>query len=100
VKKNTSAPSSAGKHHNASQEMLSHVVTQLRANITSAPETTQLDVGLNELRVAIDEHPELNVTKVVALHRRIVNGDYKIDSERLAGKLMELESSLDSQYSG
>ena len=100
MKKNTSAPSSAGKQLNASQEMLRPVVTQLRANITSAPETTQPDVDLNELRAAIDELPELNVTKVVALHRRIVNGDSKIDSERLAGKLIELESSLGSQYSG
>ena len=80
--------------------MLSPVVTQLRANITSAPKTTQPDVDLNELRAAIDELPELNVTKVVALHRRIVNGDYKTDSKRLSGKLTELESSLDSQYSG
>jgi anti-sigma28 factor (negative regulator of flagellin synthesis) len=54
-------------------------------------------VDLNELRAAIDELPELNVTKVVALHRRIVNGDFKIDSERLAGKLIELESSLDCE---
>jgi len=98
VKKNTSAPSSTEKH-NASQEMLRPVVTQLRANITSAPETTQPDADLNELRAAIDELPELNITKVVALHRRIVNGDCKIDSERLAGKLIKLESSLDSQYS-
>jgi len=77
--------------------MLSPVVTQLRANITSAPKTTQTDVDLNELRAAIDELPELNVTKVVALHRRIVNGDFKIDSERLAGKLIELESLLDCE---
>ena len=100
MKKNTLAPRSAGKHRNASQEMLRPVVTQLRANITIAPETMQPDVGLNELRAAIDDLPELNVTKVVALHRRIVNGDYKIDSKRLSGKLTELESSLDSQYSG
>ena len=79
--------------------MLRPVVTQLRANITSGPETTQPDKDLNELRAAIDELPELNVAKVVALHRRIVKGDCKIDSERLAGKLIELESSLDSQYS-
>jgi len=39
----------------------------------------------------------LNVTKVVALHRRIVNGDFKIDPERLAGKLIELESLLDCE---
>ena len=80
--------------------MLRPVVTQLRVNITIAPETTQPDVDLNELRSAIYELPELNVTKVVALHRRIVDGDYKIDSKRLSGKLTELESSLDSQYSG
>jgi anti-sigma28 factor (negative regulator of flagellin synthesis) len=97
VKKNTSTPSSSGKHHNASCEMLRPVVTQLRANITSAPKTAQPDVDLNELRAAIDELPELNVTKVVALHRRIVNGDFKIDPERLAGKLIELESLLDCE---
>ena len=77
--------------------MLSSAVTQLRANSTNVPEAAEPDIDLNELRAAIDELPELNATKVVALHRRIVNGDYKIDSERLAGKLMELESSLDSE---
>ena len=99
MKKNTSAASSPGKHHSANQQMLRPMVTQLRANVTNAPETTQPDGDLNELRAAINELPELNVTKVVALHRRFVNGDCKIDSERLAGKLIELESSLDSQYS-
>jgi len=81
--------------------MLRSVVTQLRANITSAPKAASLtqepEIDLNELRAAIDELPELNATKVVALHRRIVNGEYKIDSERLADKLIELESSLDSE---
>ena len=99
MKKNTSAPNSSGKHQNTSQEMLKPVVTQLRANITSASETAQPDVDLHDLRTAIDDLPELNVTKVVALHRRIVSGDYKIDSERLVGKLVELESSLDCEYS-
>jgi len=54
-------------------------------------------MDFDELRAAIDELPELNSTKIVALHRRIVNGDCKIDSERLASKLIELESSLDSE---
>lgn len=81
--------------------MLRSVVTRLQTNIPrtsqSALETQEPDIDLNELRAAIDDLPELNTTKVVALHRRIVNGDYKIDSERLAGKLIELESSLDSE---
>ncbi len=101
VKKNTSAASPSGKHQNTSQEMLRSVVTRLQANAPSArktaPQTQEPDVDLNELRAAIDELPEMNATKVVALHRRIVNGDYQIDSERLAGKLIELESSLDSE---
>ena len=73
------------------------MVTQLRVNIPNAPTTTEPDIDLDELRAAIDELPELNATKLVALHRRIGNGDYKIDSERLAGKLIVLESSLDSE---
>jgi len=72
------------------------VVTLLRVNISNAPKTTEPDIDLDELRAAIDELPELNSTKIVAMHRRISNGDYKIDSERLVGKLIELESSLDS----
>ena len=73
------------------------MVTRLQAHIPSAPHSKEPDIDLNELRAAIDELPELNATKVVALHRRIVNGDYKIDSQRLAGKLIELESSLDPE---
>ena len=80
--------------------MLRSVVTRLQAPIASAAhadlETQQPDIDLSELRAVIDELPELNATKVVALHRRIVNGDYKVDSQRLAAKLIELESSLDS----
>jgi len=97
VKKITPAASLSGKHQNTSQEMLRPVVTRLQAHIPSAPHSKEPDIDLNELRAAIDELPELNATKVVALHRRIVNGDYKIDSQRLAGKLIELESSLDPE---
>jgi flagellar biosynthesis anti-sigma factor FlgM len=96
VKKTTLAASPSGKLQNTSQEMLRSVVTQLRVNTSNAPKTTEPDIDFDELRAAIDELPELNSTKIVALHRRIVNGDYKIDSERLASKLIELESSLDS----
>jgi|TARA_B110000091_G_C13401053_1_gene304152 flagellar biosynthesis anti-sigma factor FlgM len=97
VKNTTLAASPSGKLQNTSQEMLRSVVTQLRVNTSNAPKTTEPDIDFDELRAAIDELPELNSTKIVALHRRIVNGDYKIDSERLASKLIELESSLDSE---
>ncbi len=72
------------------------MVTRLQANPRDTAAERQLpDIDLGELRAAIDDLPELNATKVVALHRRIVNGDYKIDSKRLAAKLIELESALD-----
>lgn len=97
MKKTTSAASPSGKHQDSDQEVLRSVVTQLRANTTNTPKTIEPDIDLDILRAAIDELPELNASKLVSLHRRIVNGHYKIDSERLAGKLVELESSLDSE---
>lgn len=79
--------------------MFRSVVTRLQAKtpVTQepAPQAEGPDIDLDELRAAIDDLPELNATKLVALHRRIVNGDYKIDSERLADKMIELEYSLD-----
>ena len=70
------------------------VVTNLRVNIQKAD---QPDIDLDKICAAVDELSELNSTKIVALDRRIGNGHYKIDSERLSGKLIELESSLDSK---
>ena len=75
-------------------EMDIPVVTKLRVNIQKAD---QPDIDLDKICATVDELPELNATKIVALDRRIGNGYYKIDSERLSGKLIELESSLDSK---
>jgi anti-sigma28 factor (negative regulator of flagellin synthesis) len=75
--------------------MFRSAVTRLQTNIAADASTPETEIDLDELRAAIDELPEVNATKLVALHRRIVNGDYKIDSERLAGKLIALESALD-----
>ena len=73
------------------QETVRSVVTSLQRD----KQQVEPDIDLDELRAALDELPRINATKVVSLHRRIVNGDYKVDSERLAEKLMELEASLD-----
>lgn len=73
------------------QETVRSVVTSLQRD----KQQVEPDIDLDELRAALDELPTINATKVVSLHRRIVNGDYKVDSERLAEKLMELEASLD-----
>ena len=73
------------------QETVRSVVTSLQRD----KQQVEPVIDLDELRAALDELPTINATKVVSLHRRIVNGDYKVDSDRLAEKLMELEASLD-----
>ena len=75
-------------------EMYRPVVTKLRVNVQKA---AQSDIDLDKLCATVDELSELNSTKIVALDRRIGNGNYKINSKRLAGKLTELESYLDTK---
>lgn len=51
-------------------------------------------VDLSALEAAIAQLPEIDAARVVDLHNRIIAGEYKIESDRLAGKLIDLESSL------
>lgn len=52
-------------------------------------------IDLAMLKAAIDELPEINASKVVDLHRRIVADDYEIDVNRLAESLLAFEKSLE-----
>ena len=91
MKKETPTSKTSGNQQRLNQETVRSVVTSLQRD----KQQVEPDIDLDELRAALDELPTINATKVVSLHRRIVNGDYKVDSERLAEKLMELEASLD-----
>lgn len=91
MKKTSPAASPPSADHQAVES----VVTRLRARSSATDGSPLSSIDMDALRVAIDELPTLDATKVVSLHRRIVNGDYKIDSQRLAEKLIDLESSLD-----
>ena len=91
MKKETPTSKTSGNEQRLNQETVRSVVTSLQRD----KQQIEPDIDLDELRAALDELPTINATKVVSLHRRIVNGDYKVDSERLAEKLMELEASLD-----
>ena len=97
MKKETPTSKTSGNQQRLNQETVRSVVTSLlrdrqRDKQQAEPEPA---IDLDELRAALDELPTINATKVVSLHRRIFNGDYKVDSDRLAEKLMELEASLD-----
>ena len=91
MKKETPTSKTSGDEQRLNQETVRSVVTSLQRD----KQQVEPVIDLDELRAALDELPTINATKVVSLHRRIVNGDYKVDSERLAEKLMELEASLD-----
>ena len=95
MKKTTPASGDSAKQQNAKQRTVSSVVTRLQAKDPEAASRAEPDIDFSELRAAIDELPTMDATKVVALHRRIVNGDYEVDVQRLAEKMMQLESTLD-----
>ncbi len=80
----------------ANEQAVRSVVTRLRSKRSKAEIAREPDFDLSELRAVIDELPTMDATKVVALHRRIVHGDYKVDVQRLSEKMIELESALDS----
>ncbi|MDG1026315.1 MAG: flagellar biosynthesis anti-sigma factor FlgM [Gammaproteobacteria bacterium] len=96
MKKETPTSKTSGDEQRFNQETVRSVVTSLLRDRQKDKQQALPAVDLDELRAALDELPTINATKVVSLHRRIVNGDYKVDSDRLAKKLMELEASLDS----
>ncbi|MEX0963315.1 MAG: flagellar biosynthesis anti-sigma factor FlgM [Pseudohongiellaceae bacterium] len=95
MKKTLPEISPSESQRRVAQQTFRSVVTQLSAKRNKALVANEPEIDLEQLRAVIDELPTLNATKLVALHRRIVNGDYAIDSTRLAEKMIELEATLD-----
>ena len=52
-------------------------------------------VNMNALEQRIEQLPEVDTARVVELHSRIMAGEYAVDSERLASKLLDLESGFE-----
>ena len=52
-------------------------------------------VDMHALEQRIKQLPEVDTARVVELHSRIMAGEYAVDSERLAGKLLDLESGFE-----
>ena len=53
-----------------------------------------IDMGALESR--IKQLPNIDAARLVELHNRIIANEYEIDSKRLAGKIIGLESSFNS----
>lgn len=52
--------------------------------------------GLNKLQQRIKDAPSTNQSKVEALKAAVEKGDYRVDSQRVAQKMLDLETNLDS----
>jgi flagellar biosynthesis anti-sigma factor FlgM len=81
------------------------VVTDIRSERRSLAKSAQAaDKLLTEQQLArqlaaleenINQLPDIDTARVVALHNRILAGEYEIDAERLAASLMDFELKLD-----
>ena len=80
--------------------------TQRKASITRMASRRKPDATPDELLAAegidlksvmqeLQQQSDVNASRVVKLHTRIEGGDYEIDSNVIAEKLLKLETSLD-----
>tara|TARA_A200000113_G_scaffold111128_1_gene99795 strand:+ start:174 stop:500 length:327 start_codon:yes stop_codon:yes gene_type:complete len=71
------------------------VDTSLNDKATDTKAFSNQSVDINALEQRIKQLPEVDTARVVELHSRIMAGEYAVDSERLAGKLLDLESGFE-----
>jgi len=69
-------------------------VSSQKTSATVALSSQAVDMSALESR--IKNLPDIDAARVVELHNRITSGDYTIDSESIAGKILSLESSIES----
>ena len=91
------------ENRNAKNSVISSIGGQRRSGDTSQASSSSDTLALSSqsidmtaLESRIKQLPDMDTAKVVELHNRILAGEYEIDSERLAGKIMDLESAIDS----
>lgn len=65
-----------------------------RPGLQANPLSPADEARLARFRETIDQLPDIDATRVVRLHHQIQAGDYKVDSDRLAEKLVALETLL------
>ena len=64
--------------------------------ISSDPDVIQyLEANADRIKNASGELSALNTSKIVGIHNRITAREYKIDTEKLATKLLSLEAKIE-----
>ena len=91
------------ENRKAKKSMVSSIGGKLRSVKSSRSTSSKDAVALNSqaidmgaLESRIKQLPNIDAARVVELHNRIIANEYEIDSERLAGKIIDLESSFNS----
>ena len=91
------------ENRKAKKSMVSSIGGKLRSvkssRATSSKDTVVLNspaIDMDALESRIKQLPNIDAARVVELHNRIIANEYEIDSKRLAGKIIDLESSFNS----
>jgi len=83
------------------------VITQFRGDRRAVSDTSSQTssptvavnsqaVDMSALESRIQNLPDIDAARIVELDNRITSGDYTIDSDSIASKILSLESSIDS----
>ena len=86
AKKTTGKP--AGNNSPGVQTTSGGSVAEDRVDISSSPDL------LKSAQEALSQTPEVNMEKVEAIKEKIAAGEYPIDADRIASKMMDLERLL------
>ncbi|MFK7862696.1 MAG: flagellar biosynthesis anti-sigma factor FlgM [Pseudohongiellaceae bacterium] len=66
-------------------------------NVSATVALSSQAVDLSALESRIKNLPDIDAARVVELHNRIVAGDYEVDSNSIASKMMSFENSIDRE---
>ena len=89
------------KHSTTQTNVVAHARGKSRASIQSAGGAEESQASLatepidwEHIGELIEQLPEIDATKVVRLHNQIITEEYKIDTKKIAKKIIETELML------
>ena len=88
----TAAQSGPASNRAEVEVQANHQPNQVAVSLTDQAQ------ALNKLQQKVKDAPGFNQSKVESLKAAIERGEYKVDSDRLAKKMVSLESELEQLY--
>ena len=87
---------------NKAQKQQNDVRNQTQTTSASSKDSVQLTsqaLNLNKMQKQSSAEPQVNKQRIESLKAAILNGDYKINTERLAEKLSKFEGDFGKAFS-